>query len=356
MKSWGIVVAVSVGLTLAGCRSQQPKPTKSTTASSSAVAHKPSAVSKLKWNADKAKSLETYMKGFGPLMQQNYSKVDAKTATKWRGLDLSKVMQKKTPITIDGHQTTVNWLPKASRGSRTKLNVVAVYADDHAGILYLFTLKENSVPRVLVSQAAPKKQVLSTTETANDELKKAFAAIVAGKPATLPAKANDTSSSQIAASSSNAASQPTHAVVFDQSFQGTWYSQNGQMTITGNSIQDPEYGNQPVYDIQERTANDTAALNGDSTKMDPAKEEWGAAYRFSQDGKSWVNVRGWYQSAGAGGFYAVTNRNLGGKTVPVLETASGGGMWVDRNYYPTQALANQYGATIYPDEHTANSQ
>ncbi|MFD1392348.1 DUF4767 domain-containing protein [Lacticaseibacillus jixianensis] len=360
MKLWQTMLAVSVGLTLAACGNQQAQRSRDSSHASSKVAapmassRKVKAGVTLKWDQRRGQQLAAFMKDFGPTKKQTFVAADRGTTATWQGLPLSAVYQTKQPITIDGKQTPVTWLPKLTRGSSKQPNVVAVYVDDAATVLFLFTLTGQGAPRVLISQTAPTDKIISTTETTNANVKQGFADIVAGRPVTLTSKALAASLAKAQAASAKATRKAGHAVIFDRPFQRTWYSQKGQLTITANAIQAPEYGNQPVYDIRERTASDTAALNGDATKMDPAKEDWGAADRFVQDGKHWVSVRGWYQSAGAGGFYAVTNRSLGGQTVPVLESAYGAGMWVDTNYYPTQALANQYGATIYPDENQAN--
>lgn len=60
----------------------------------------------------------------------------------------------------------------------------------------------------------------------------------------------------------------------------------------------------------------------------------------------WLNVYGWYQSAGDGEYYKVMTENINGKNVPILTAASGAG---NSNYYRSQDLAQD---TMYDGEST----
>ncbi|MFD1394177.1 DUF4767 domain-containing protein [Lacticaseibacillus jixianensis] len=350
MKFWRTTIVLSLGLALAACGNQQPKKAASSSAAAASSSSKqaPAGV-KLAWTTNQAQKLGTFMQDFGPTMDQAYTKADRSAHTKWQGVDLSKVYQAKAPLAIAGKQTPVTWLPAKGHASKTRLNVVAVYADDPAAILYLFTLTAKGHPRVLVSQTAPQGTTISAKDTANATVKNGFAAIAAGRPAPLASKAAATSSKP-AASGQAAAKKPAHAAVFGAAFQHhPWYTNDHGTTDTvsfeANAL--TEAGSKmPVYWRSERTGADKAWDEGTSTAEDQSRMSWGVADHQG----AWVDVRGWYQAAGDGESYRISNQTLGGQTVPVLETASGAGLWVNSNYYPTQALATQNQDKVFADE------
>lgn len=355
MKLWRTTILLSLGLALAACGNQQPKKATSTSSHVKVAASRSRRKTgvKLSWNQTKDEKLAAFMKDFGPTKDQIFTKAGRNSHEKWQGIDLSRVYQTKQPITIDDKQTAVTWLPKKGHASKTRQNVVAVYVDDQDTVLFLFTLTAAHQPRVLISQVAPKGQVISTVDTTNVNVKQGFAAIAAGKPATLTSKAIAAAKRQAAASSSKAAGAGQHAVVFPASFRHLWYSADryadSPLTFGANSITQSG-STYPVYDAEEHSARDQAVLNGDDSKMDQAHSNWGSAGTADVGGDHWINVRGWYQTAGDGTSYTIINRSLNGKTVPVLEEGSGAGFWLDCNYFPTQALAQQYQDTVFPDE------
>ncbi|MFD1440491.1 DUF4767 domain-containing protein [Lacticaseibacillus hegangensis] len=353
MKLWRTTILLTLGLALAACGNQQPKKAaSSSSAVSSSISKKAKTGVKLAWNADKAQKLDAFMKDFGSTKSQTFTRADRSAHTKWQGLDLTQIYKAKRSITIDDTKTAVTWLPKKGQASKIRQNVVAVYADDQATVLFLFMLTAKGQTQVLISQSAPKGKTISTTETTNENVKKGFADIAAGRPAALTSKAIASSSSSAATSSKASPQKATHAAVFNASFQAnTWYTNDNDSADTisfgANSI--TEAGSvMPVYWRSERTGTDKAWDEGTSTVEDQSKEGWGVA----DPQGAWVDIRGWYQSAGDGQSYRIVSQNLGGQNVPVLETAGGAGLWLNSNYYPTQELATQYQDTVFSDENS----
>ncbi|MFD1485242.1 DUF4767 domain-containing protein [Lacticaseibacillus baoqingensis] len=365
MKIWQTATVLSLGLLLAGCGGQQSA--KSSSMSMIKASSQSKTGVKIAWDEAKAKKLAAFMQDFGTTMNQSYIPVSATTHAQWQGTDLAEIYKANKPVNVAGKTTPMTWLPADGQASKTQPNVVAVYVDDADKILYLFTLTANGQAQALVSQAAANADVLTVKQTANTDLASGYQAIAAGQAASAE---NSQSGSQPASSSDSpdagAASQHAAAnaassdAVFDSSYQHKWYTYDdpGDGTselhtcqfAANESIYDGEA--EPVYPISMRTAADQAALNGDPSKMDPKKEKWGAATSIkADDGSHWINVRGWYQSAGDGGYYRVVNRNLDGQSVPVLEDAYGAGIWHGSNYFLSPALAQKYKNIIYSDEH-----
>ncbi|MFD1440490.1 DUF4767 domain-containing protein [Lacticaseibacillus hegangensis] len=355
MKLWRTTILLTLGLALAACGTQQPKKAASSSSavSSSSKKKAPTGV-KLAWNSDKAQKLDAFMNDFGPTKNQSFTRAGRKSHTKWQGLDLSKVYAAKRPISINDKKTSVTWLPKDNHGSKTHQNVVAVYADDEAKVLFLFTLTAKKHTRVLISQEVPKGNVISTVDTTNDNVKKGFADIAAGRPATMTSKAVAASasatSSSTASSSSAAPAKSGHKPVFGSQFFHTWYTadqdQSPTLSFTANSITEDGVS-QPVYDSSEESQSDLDIAQNAGDNPDPVRGSWGSASE-SADGTS-VAVRGWYQANGGPAGYKIYTMNLGGQSTKVLETSEGAG-WHVANYFLTQDLANQYQNQIFPGE------
>lgn len=145
---------------------------------------------------------------------------------------------------------------------------------------------------------------------------------------------------------------------FPANMQGTWYdwdeNSNSVKTVTFTANKWSMQSEQPftyfAYDTDVRTAQDRAALQNPD-KGDRNKESKWAGYSelsvtkfpISQSGQpvKVVNLQGWYQSAGAGTYYYVTDPNINGKATQVLTEAEGAGIWVSLHYYRSQALAKQ---------------
>ncbi|WP_390410626.1 DUF4767 domain-containing protein [Lacticaseibacillus jixiensis] len=355
---------------LAACGNQQPKKAASSSAAVSTSRTKATSKSvKLAWSDEKSQKLDAFMKDFSQTKAENFTKADRTAHTKWQGLDLSKVYAAKQPVTIDNQKTPVTWLPKHNRGSRSQQNVVAVYVDDQAKTLFLFTLTAKAKARVLISQTAPKANIISTTDTQDQAVAKGFAAITAGRPATLTSKvaasaasaassskaaasstASATSSSAAAASSSKTPAKTNHKPVFSSQFWHTWYTADQYQSPTLSFTVNAEivHGtSQPVYDVSEESQSDLKIAQTAGANPDPVRSAWGSA-TVSADGNT-VSVRGWYQANGGPIVYKISTFNLGGQPTKVLETCEGAG-WHSANYFLTPALAKQYQNQVFPGQ------
>ncbi|MEN2327637.1 hypothetical protein [Lacticaseibacillus paracasei] len=138
--------------------------------------------------------------------------------------------------------------------------------------------------------------------------------------------------------------------------QGTWYSSDdnssspivftpNEMKI-GSSVTEI-HGSNEMTDQDKRVIN-----NNDISAMNDARENWLLANMVTDtDGNTWLNLRGWYQNAGAGSFYKVTIKQVEGQAIKVMTSAHGGGMWSDGHYYISQALADVNKNKTYQDDH-----
>ena len=308
------------------------------------------------WNGTKADQLRNYMADFGETMNQKYDEVTAASDTSFMGTNLGTYIKDKKQVTINGTTQTVRWLPGAHNASKTKENVLAVYADTSDNILYLFT-KKAADTQVLVTQAAPKDGTFSFKATANSDIQNAFASIIAGKAAPKPqnsSKATATSSkpTKTAANDKNnldpKADGSTPAQQFPSWLQGTWYSYDQDtddihvIVFTKNRFQTPSTPPVYAYDANHRDANDMKWQNGDMSATIPYRENnWIEALPTTVQGHPAVNIRGWYQSAGAGETYYVVNQNVHGQNIPVVTDGSGAGAWGSTHYFKSKALAQQ---------------
>lgn len=189
------------------------------------------------------------------------------------------------------------------------------------------------------------KSVCESKEKANAESKSKNDADVNVKTEENP----KTNSDQIATNSYS-----TQLVPDD--LQGTWYSSDdnssspivftpNEMKI-GSSVTEI-HGSNEMTDQDKRVVN-----NNDISAMNDARENWLLANMVTDtDGNTWLNLRGWYQNAGAGSFYKVTIKQVEGQSIKVMTSAHGGGMWSDGHYYTSQALADVNKNKTYQDDH-----
>lgn len=133
--------------------------------------------------------------------------------------------------------------------------------------------------------------------------------------------------------------------------QGTWYSASdyddetthtkyvfGQSTIF---TQDDKYNrNGHTTTLYTRAANYKAPDYPSEEQINRA-EGWGLPRIVQYKGINYLNVMGWYQSAGNGSYFAVHTENIDGNDVQVLVCAGGAGVWVDEIAYRSQAMAEK---------------
>lgn len=314
------------------------------------------------WNQNKKQKLDTFMQQWGTTMKQQYKSYGPGNNTNFYGIAFPQQFD-QTLLKVDNQTVSMKWSNDGT--GNADYNVVAIYCDSDTAQsmnahLYLFAFHDDE-PVVLITQQT-NGNVTKTSdngpddglhfkETENQDLKNGFKAIVNGKTPTINGqkanKANQNSSSQ---DSNNQADAPDD---FPSNMQGTWYTYNKDedkvisITISGNKMTDSEDPND-VTEVHKITDSEKQANASNSSNTDNSKKNW--AYFNHIDG--WLNVYGWYQSAGDGGFYKVTTQNINGQSVPVLAEAGGADIHVDANYYRSKDLAMQQKDTTYPGQHT----
>lgn len=308
------------------------------------------------WNAAKSQKLAAFMQSWGNTMNQQYKSYGPGNNTNFYGIAVPQQFDQLL-LKVNNQEVSMKW-SKNGNGS-ADYNVVAIYCDSDSAQsmnehLYLFTI-HNGRPVVLITQQtngnvdkAPDNgpdDGLHFKETANQDLKNGFNQIVNGKTPKINNQQSNTNSQKDAPDN------------FPSNMQGTWYSYDKSddkiitMTVSGNKM---TYSDNPddtveVHKITDAEKQANAQVNNQGASDDQNnRKNW--AYFNQADG--WLQVYGWYQSAGAGSFYKVLNENVNGQNVPVLAAASGAGIWVDSNFYRSQDLAQQQKDTTYPGENT----
>ncbi|EFK32058.1 hypothetical protein [Lactobacillus delbrueckii] len=143
--------------------------------------------------------------------------------------------------------------------------------------------------------------------------------------------------------------------------QGTWYSASnydGETThskyVFGQStifIQDDKYDTKGTTTTLYTRSNDfKMPLPPTEKQMDQVKG-WGLGHLYQQDGLNYMNVMGWYQTAGSGTSFAVHTENIAGNNVQILVCASGARPWVDGIAYRSQAMAEKMQDQHFDDLH-----
>lgn len=374
MKKQGVLFGAAALLLLAGCSqkvegpksaakssstSQQVKTSKkvqkATTSSAKKVSRKQvtqtSSSAKAVWSSAKLQALKTYMASFSQAMNQQYADYQPGNETHFFGLNYPSYF-KEDKLAVDDQHVTADWSTDGTGSS--DYNVVGIYSDsaaahDMSAHLYLFTIHDGQ-PVVLITeqnQGMP-DGLVHFKETANTDLKQNFAQIVDGGSAT----------------TANTAKAPTATASYQvpSELVGTWYGyseyskqpeQIDTLEIAGNKLILNGETSELHLD-SERTSQDHDLANGkgDPSQMDKNKgANWGIISEFDNEGRHWLNVRGWYQSAGAGTYYGVKSRSIDGQNMPVLTIAGGAGIWPDQHLYPTKAAALSMKDTKFDDEH-----
>lgn len=304
------------------------------------------------WNQSKNQKLASFMQKWGTTMNQQYKSYGPENNTNFYGIAFPQQFN-QTLLKVDNQPVSMKWSNDGT--GNADYNVVAIYCDSDTAQamnehLYLFTF-HNGNPVVLITQQTNGNVTkaanngpddgLHFKETSNQDLANGFKAIANGETPKLNNQNN----------SNNQADAPDN---FPASMQGTWYTYDKNsdkiitITINGNKLTDSEDPND-VTEVHKITNSEKQANeNNPQVNLDSTKKNW--AYFNHING--WLNVYGWYQSAGDGTFYKVLMENINGKNVPVLASASGAEIWVDNNYYRSQALAQQQQDTLYAGENS----
>lgn len=313
------------------------------------------------WNQSKSQKLASFMQKWGTTMNQQYKSYGPGNNTNFYGIAFPQQFD-QTLLKVDNQTVSMKWSNDGT--GNADYNVVAIYCDSDSAQpmnehLYLFTF-HNGNPVVLITQQTNGNVTKSADngpddglhfkETANQDLSNGFKAIANGKTP----KLNGQKTGNNAGQSSNSNSQSDAPDNFPANMQGTWYTYDKDsdkmmsITISGNKLTDSEDPND-VTEVHKITDSEKQANeNTNPSTIDSSKRNW--AYFNHING--WLNVYGWYQSAGDGEYYKVMTENINGKDVPVLAAASGAGIWLDNNYYHSQDLAQQQQDTTYDGEST----
>lgn len=125
---------------------------------------------------------------------------------------------------------------------------------------------------------------------------------------------------------------------FPKALRGTWYTYNQhhlyRLKIATTAITD----------------NDGRTIHLHSRKLSSYPKPgtkaihptWVTGLNFTNQKEKWTQVYGWYQTAGAGDFYRVAHYKIHGKKIPVLQVASGAGIWTDVHGFQSKSLARHY--------------
>lgn len=307
------------------------------------------------WNQSKNQKLASFMQKWGATMNQQYKSYGLGNNTNFYGIAFPQQFD-QILLKVDNQTVSMKWSNDGT--GNADYNVVAIYCDSDTAQsmdehLYLFTFHHGD-PVVLITQQTNGNVTKSANngpddglhfkETANQDLSNGFKAIANGKTPTVSGQKVNNNTNQ---SSSSQLDAPDN---FPADMQGTWYTYDKtddkvtSITISGNKLTGSEDPND-VTEVHKITDSEKQA---NKSTIDSSRRNW--AYFNHING--WLNVYGWYQSAGDGEYYKVMTENINGKNVPVLAAASGAGIWLDSNYYRSQDLAQQQQDTTYDGEST----
>jgi len=133
---------------------------------------------------------------------------------------------------------------------------------------------------------------------------------------------------------------------FPKSIRGTWYSYQFhkmyRYKITAKKIVGSDFVNR----LHSRSVTYTIKNN---VKM--THPTWVTAGIFTlSNHERWVNVMGWYQTAGDGISYRRVTHKIGGQKHAILQMASGAGFWTDGHGYHSKHLAKKYSNHYFKGE------
>lgn len=367
-----IIPVLASTLLLGGCGNQsspQHKGTDSTqtskVAKNSHVSHASSKAQQSSeedqglWNQSKSQKLAAYMQTWGNAMGQHYESYGPNHDTNFYGCAFPSQLD-QILLKVDNQTVTMKWSNDGT-GNAT-YNIVGIYCDSANAKpmdahLYFFTFHDDE-PVVLVTQqtngnimksnANQPDDGLHFKETANKDLKNAFKQIANGETPAAPSgtgTANNfdssvaTSSSSKTSSNSNSNDDQNVPDNFPSNMQGTWYTYDSMsdqvitLKIDGNKVTSEGI----TLEVHKITPDQIKQNTANPPSSDSSHRYW--AYFKSSNG--WLNVYGWYQSAGTGTFYKVDTEDVNGQQVPVLEQASGASMNIDHKYYQSKNMAMQ---------------
>lgn len=356
MKKLTIISSVILSslLILTGCGSNSSKKSNVTSKvkvvkqSSSKKSQKGVAKKKLGslWNNDKDSHLEDFMKQWGEVMNQTYTKYDGTNNIQTdSGMNYP---QDFNSATVNGQNVSMAWDKKGT--GKNDYNVVAIYnynKSSSSSITYAFTLADGE-PIVLVNEGSGN----NWSETKNKSLRENFVNIFDGK-ATHVEKPKVSSSSSAKSSSSTKATEDLGEgrggyVTTPEAMRGTWYSKGEdgmkKLVISEHEITLISADGETNHAVLYKRTKDTPSDVSESERQ--SKEEWRSAGNIGANG---ISMRGWYQLQGGGEHFFTHEEEIDGQKVPLVLYGFGANDLTDYVYYPSEDLANQQSDAKYDD-------
>ena len=298
------------------------------------------------WNNDKDSHLEDFMKQWGEVMNQTYTKYDGtnniQTAS---GMNYP---QDFNSATVNGQNVSMAWDKKGT--GKNDYNVVAIYnynKSSSSSITYAFTLADGE-PIVLVNEGSGN----NWNATKNKSLRENFVNIFDGK-ATHVEKPKVSSSSSEKSSSSTKATEDLGEgrggyVTTPEAMRGTWYSKGEdgmkKLVISEHEITLISADGETNHTILYKRTKDTPSDVSESERQ--SKEEWRSAGNIGTNG---ISMRGWYQLQGGGEHFFTHEEEIDGQKVPLVLYGFGANDLTDYVYYPSEDLANKQSDAKYDD-------
>lgn len=149
------------------------------------------------------------------------------------------------------------------------------------------------------------------------------------------------------------ASGINYAKSFPKELNGKWYAYTnfgyGKKKIYKENISSKRFGFLPIPVPKHQIY----LIGKKALSHNPHKHtigNWSYFRIFNIYGYKWFNLMGWYQNAGDGTYFNVSNFH-GNK---VLTEAEGADCLVDAHYYKSKSLAKKMGQKKYPKFHYSN--
>lgn len=133
--------------------------------------------------------------------------------------------------------------------------------------------------------------------------------------------------------------------VYPKRYRHSWYHYDGHGKYDKVRFTKKVWHYAQYYD--GTTTKGTLTLHSRSVRADLDKAKihgsWVVGQKFSFRHASWIDLRGWNQSAGDGTYYKVTTKKFHGKKVSVLTDAYGAMVTTDKHYYRSKKVAKRLG-------------
>ncbi|HJE86727.1 hypothetical protein KB236_07605 [Levilactobacillus brevis] len=139
---------------------------------------------------------------------------------------------------------------------------------------------------------------------------------------------------------------------YPKRLRGTWYHYDGQgkydrVSFTAKKWRTVGYDNNQRYASTLKLHQRPMSADADQVVRHP---KWVVGLKLRARHASWIDLRGWNQSAGDGTYYKVANKYYRGQKLRVMSEAGGGGLWVIQHYYPSKHVAKQMKDHRFPGE------